>query len=139
MQNRHPDENGWQSSATTWIDRMDGPGHKARRTSGDRQPHQLCHGQRDGGAQDLQGHQYRETPLGRYLSARKQWFEWDGLRVRNWHRPLSRYMQWFLQAGMILEYFDEPRPKGGDADLSNAYENRPFLMVMAWRKPDTPH
>lgn len=75
-------------------------------------------------------------PLGRYLAERKEWFEWDGLRIRNWHRPLSRYMQWFLQAGLILDHFDEPTPKGGGAERIASYETRPFLMVMAWRKLD---
>ncbi len=74
-------------------------------------------------------------PLGHYLTEEKTWFEWDGLRIRNWHRPLSRYMQWFLQAGLTLTHFDEPQPTGGPPDRVAAYAKNPYLMVMEWVKP----
>ncbi len=74
-------------------------------------------------------------PLGRYLETRKEWFAWDGLRVRNWHRPLSHYMQWFLGAGLVLTHFDEPHPVSGPDDRIAAYQNMPYLMMMEWQKP----
>ncbi len=74
-------------------------------------------------------------PLGHYLREEKVWFEWAGLRIRNWHRPLSRYMQWFIGHGLVLTHFDEPQPTGGPADRIAAYQNMPYLMMMEWRKP----
>lgn len=74
-------------------------------------------------------------PLGTYLEERRDWFEWDGVRIRNWHRPLSRYMKLFLAAGLTLTYFDEPAPHSGPADRVDAYQQMPFLMVMEWQKP----
>ncbi|GFE63406.1 class I SAM-dependent methyltransferase [Litoreibacter roseus] len=74
-------------------------------------------------------------PLGRYLEDKKEWFEWDGLRVQNWHRPLSRYMHWFLANNLALTHFDEPRTTGGPADRLKSYERMPYLMIMEWQKP----
>ena len=73
--------------------------------------------------------------LGDYLTPRKDWFEWDGLRVQNWHRPLSAYLQPCLRAGLILTDFDEPRPVSGPEDRVQAYARNPYLMLMRWRKP----
>ncbi|MEM7487538.1 MAG: class I SAM-dependent methyltransferase [Pseudomonadota bacterium] len=78
----------------------------------------------------------RLRPLGRYLDEASAWFEWDGLRIRNWHRPLSRYMATFLAAGLHLTAFEEPRPTGGPPDRVRAYGDMPYLMLLAWRKPD---
>ncbi|MEM7641287.1 MAG: class I SAM-dependent methyltransferase [Pseudomonadota bacterium] len=77
-------------------------------------------------------------PLGRYLEDRADWFEWDGLRIRNWHRPLSRHMAAFLHANLVLTAFQEPRPTGGPSDRVRAYDDMPYLMLMEWRKPDVP-
>ncbi len=74
-------------------------------------------------------------PLGYYLREEKLWFAWDGLRIQNWHRPLSRYMQWFLAQGLTLTHFDEPQPTGGPSDRIAAYEKMPYLMMMEWQKP----
>ena len=73
-------------------------------------------------------------PLGFYLQEQKDWFEWDGLRIGNWHRPLSHYMKWFLSAGLTLTYFDEPSPKDVPADEIEKYHKVPYFMVMEWRK-----
>lgn len=73
--------------------------------------------------------------LGDYLTARKGWFEWDGLRIQNWHRPLSDYMQPCLEAGLVLTDFNEPRPLSGPDDRVQAYARNPYLMLMRWRKP----
>ncbi len=73
-------------------------------------------------------------PLGRYLEERADWVEWDGLRVRNWHRPLSAYMTALLDARLTLTHFDEPMPTGGPADRRARYRRTPFTMIMEWRK-----
>lgn len=74
-------------------------------------------------------------PLGTYLEERADWFEWDGLRIRNWHRPLSRYMTVLLQAGLQLTLFLEPEPTGGPKDRVQKYKRTPFLFVMEWKRP----
>lgn len=74
-------------------------------------------------------------PLGRYLQAGKEWYEWDGVRVQNWHRPLSHYMDWFLEAGLTLTQFSEPAPHGGPQDRLQDYQKMPYLMMMEWQKP----
>ncbi|MGY3436818.1 class I SAM-dependent methyltransferase [Marinovum sp. KMM 9879] len=73
-------------------------------------------------------------PLGKYLATEKAWFEWDGLRIQNWHRPLSTYMRAFLSAGLTLRYFDEPSPSGGPPERVKSYDNMPYLTMMEWEK-----
>jgi ubiquinone/menaquinone biosynthesis C-methylase UbiE len=75
-------------------------------------------------------------PLGLYLEERKDWYEWGGLRIQNWHRPLSRYMQWFLGQQLNLTHFDEPQPIEGPQERVNAYQKMPYLMMMEWQKPN---
>lgn len=77
----------------------------------------------------------RLRPLGRYLTEEKAWLEWDGLRIQNWHRPLSRYMSAFLSLGLTLRVFDEPRPNGGPPERIAGYDAMPYLMMMVWEKP----
>lgn len=72
-------------------------------------------------------------PLGKYLSEEKVWFEWDGLRIQNWHRPLSTYMRAFLGAELTLRSFDEPTPSGGPPERVQSYERMPYLMTMEWQ------
>ncbi|WP_026261156.1 methyltransferase domain-containing protein [Kiloniella laminariae] len=74
-------------------------------------------------------------PLGSYLEERANWFEWGGLRIRNWHRPLSTYISSLLDAGLVLTYFDEPKPIGGPHDSVEKYNKVPFVMMMEWKKP----
>ena len=61
-------------------------------------------------------------PLGEYLRPRKDWIEWEGFRVQNWHRPLSNYMKCFLAHELRLTYFDEPEPTGGPECRVKAYQ-----------------
>lgn len=76
----------------------------------------------------------RIRPLGNYLKEEKGWFEWNGLRIQNWHRPLSTYMHTFLEAGLKLRVFDEPTPIGGPVERVQSYERMPYLMMMEWEK-----
>ena len=73
--------------------------------------------------------------LDRYMEERADWEEWAGIRVRNWHRPLSAYMQAFLTQGLVLTHFDEPLPHDGDAQWISDYGRLPWFVVMEWRKP----
>lgn len=73
-------------------------------------------------------------PLGEYLEEKADWFEWDGLRIRNWHRPMSAYMGALLDAELTLTCFKEPTPTGGPAERVARYRRTPFTMMMEWRK-----
>ena len=64
--------------------------------------------------------------------------EWSGMRIRNWHRPLSAYLDAYLGAGLMLRRFLEPVPE----DLSLRDDPRfedwfrvPNFDVMLWQKP----
>jgi SAM-dependent methyltransferase len=70
-----------------------------------------------------------------YLDERAQWVEWRGIRIRNWHRPLSSYMRLLLAQGLVLRSFDEPAPRGADPAKADRYRRVPWLMMMEWEKP----
>ncbi|MBS7697961.1 class I SAM-dependent methyltransferase [Chelatococcus sp. YT9] len=70
-----------------------------------------------------------------YLDERAEWVEWRGIRIRNWHRPLSSYMKPLIQAGLVLRHFDEPDTTGGPADRRARYRSIPYCHVMEWEKP----
>ena len=72
-----------------------------------------------------------------YLDERAVWVSWRGIRIQNWHRPLSAYMIPLLEAGMILRHFCEPAPTGGDRQKADKYRRVPFFHIMEWRKPTT--
>ena len=48
----------------------------------------------------------------RYLEERAIEVEWEGIRIVNWHRPLSRYLGLLLEQGLRLVHFAEPRASG---------------------------
>lgn len=70
-----------------------------------------------------------------YLEERAVWLEWNGLRIRNWHRPLETYMQALLKAGLLLRDFVEPSPSGGDSERAERYRRVPWFHIMEWEKP----
>ena len=69
-----------------------------------------------------------------YLTARPEWVEWRGIRIRNWHRPFGQYVRALLAAGLTLVHFDEPAPSGGDPATAARYRDAPWFHVMEWRK-----
>ncbi|TGD98637.1 class I SAM-dependent methyltransferase [Methylobacterium nonmethylotrophicum] len=77
----------------------------------------------------------RRFRLDDYLEERAEWAEWSGIRVRNWHRPLSLYMTLLLGRGLILRHFDEPVPHRGDPAKVALYRRVPWFMMMEWEKP----
>lgn len=86
----------------------------------------------NGWSRDAEGQlQFR---IDNYLEQRAEWVGWRGIRIRNWHRPLSFYMQVLLGHGLALRHFDEPAPHGGEADKADRYRRVPWLMMMEWRK-----
>ena len=68
-----------------------------------------------------------------YFSERAAWAQWRGIRVRNWHRPLSRYMQLLLGQNLRLAWFEEPEPTGGDSVTAQRYRVQPWHYLMEWR------
>lgn len=70
-----------------------------------------------------------------YLDERAEWVSWGGVRVQNWHRPLSRYISLFLEHGLILRHFAEPAPVGGDKEKADRYRRVPYFHIMEWQKP----
>lgn len=76
----------------------------------------------------------RRFVIDHYLSARGDWAEWRGIRIHNWHRPLSFYMRALLGHGLELRAFDEP-PFTGPSARAAHYARMPWAMMMVWRKP----
>lgn len=72
-------------------------------------------------------------PMTDYLTERGEEVAWAGIRVLNWHRPLSAYMQEFLGCGLRLTYFSEPAASDGTA-RSVTFNKSPYFVVMEWRK-----
>lgn len=76
------------------------------------------------------------VPIDRYLDESSAVFEWAGIRLRNWHRPLSAYMSAYLGAGLILRDFLEPAPPArlrDHPDFERAFRV-PWFTVMRWEK-----
>ena len=67
-----------------------------------------------------------------FLDSRAEWESWNGILIRNWHRPFHLYMQALLKNGLRLAHFDEPAPTGGDAQQVARYRRAPWLHVMEW-------
>jgi SAM-dependent methyltransferase len=74
----------------------------------------------------------------RYADEWPQTFEWTGIRIVNWHRPLSAYMTAYLLAGLTLREFLEPVPADESLRTHPDFEDWfrvPIFTVMKWQKP----
>lgn len=76
----------------------------------------------------------RYYAIDRYLEERASWAEWRGIRIRNWHRPLSRYMGLLLAQNLRLTWFAEPSPLGGEPGTADRYRRVPYYMLMEWQR-----
>lgn len=77
-------------------------------------------------------------PIDRYSDEWGQMVEWAGIRVLNYHRPLTAYMKALLGAGLILREYLEPVPSQEEVERNPEleYERRvPYLVAMLWEKP----
>jgi SAM-dependent methyltransferase len=74
-------------------------------------------------------------PVDRYLDEFSFELEWQGIRIRNWHRPLQAYMSALLEAGLQLTFFAEPEAASGDSAHREIHRRVPWFVVMEWRKP----
>ena len=88
----------------------------------------------DGSVRDADG-RFLHFPVDRYLDEFPMWVVWRGMRIENWHRPLSAYMSELLRHGLRLVYFDEPPPIAGDPEVAACYRRAPWFLVMEWQKP----
>lgn len=80
----------------------------------------------------------RSFEIDHYMDERVDWVGWRGLRIQNWHRPLSTYMTLLLDAGLQLRHFDEPLPHGGGAEQLAEFRRVPSFLIMDWEKPGRP-
>jgi SAM-dependent methyltransferase len=87
-----------------------------------------------GWVRDENGKAVHCHPVDNYLDERAEWFEWDGIRVKNWHRPLSTYMSLLLKQDLRLTFFDEPAAVDNGDEPATLVRRRPWAMVMEWRK-----
>jgi SAM-dependent methyltransferase len=74
-------------------------------------------------------------PVDRYLDEFSGWLAWAGIRIENWHRPLSAYMAAFLESGLNLTFFAEPGPVSGEPFRQANFRRAPWFVVMEWRGP----
>ncbi len=77
-------------------------------------------------------------PIDRYADEFTQTYEWLGMRIINWHRPLSAYMSAYLGAGLVLRDFLEPVPRDEslrDLEWSEDWFRVPEFTIMRWQKP----
>ena len=77
----------------------------------------------------------RKYVIDNYLDEIGTWQSWHDINVFNWHRPLSLYMQLFLNEGLILRYFDEPKARGGDPEWAARQQRVAWFVIMEWEKP----
>ena len=70
----------------------------------------------------------------RYMEERVEWFSWRGIRIQNWHRPISTYMTLLLDSGLELRHFSEPMPIGGDPARAEMHRRVPYFVMMEWQK-----
>jgi SAM-dependent methyltransferase len=77
-------------------------------------------------------------PVDRYLEEFPSWLEWAGIRIVNWHRPLSAYMAALLDCGLALTFFSEPGPVSGEPTRQEVFRRVPWFVVMEWMRPASP-
>ncbi|SFI33090.1 class I SAM-dependent methyltransferase [Bradyrhizobium sp. Gha] len=90
-------------------------------------------GQPDGWTRDGEG--VARFSIDHYMDERPIWVSWSGIRVQNWHRPLSTYMTLLLDQGLQLRLFVEPQPTAGDPARIASHRRVPYFHIMEWQKP----
>ena len=87
-----------------------------------------------GWKRDEQGNRLYQM-IDRYADEFAQVFEWSGIKIRNYHRPLSSYMEAYLGAGLRLTHFEEPLPDDEsprDDPYAEDWFRVPIFTVMRW-------
>ena len=75
--------------------------------------------------------------LSHYMEERADVVAWAGIRVVNYHRPLSMFLNAFLSLGLVLEAFEEPllseEALHARPDLA-PHNDVPLFQVWTWLK-----
>ena len=77
-------------------------------------------------------------PVDRYFEERPLRLNWSEISIINWHRPMQAYMSAYLDAGLVLRRFVEPKPTPEAIAVHPEMidETRIALFnVMVWEKP----
>ncbi len=72
-----------------------------------------------------------------YADSRRIVSEWNGIKVHNYHRPLSQYLQAFLTAGFQLYSFNEAFPTDAEVVENPDLEAQricPYFNLQVWQK-----
>lgn len=72
-----------------------------------------------------------------YMEERALLCEWAGIRILNYHRPLSAYMETLLGLGLRLRRYLEPVPSAEDAEAYPSLADNlrvPNFHVMLWER-----
>ena len=78
---------------------------------------------------------YKHFAFDHYLEERANDVSWAGIHIKNWHRPLSAYMQAYLGEGLRLTFFDEPAAIGAPDAYTERQARAPWFNLMEWTKP----
>lgn len=68
---------------------------------------------------------------------RAQTVAWSGVRIVNFHRPLSAYMNAFLNNNLTLTRFVDPPYTGSDEMLGTRWHRMPWAFQMVWEKKES--
>jgi len=72
-----------------------------------------------------------------YGSRQRVIAEWNGIRVNNYHRPLSTYFTHHLDAGFNLKFFQEQLPTPEELETNPELEIHlicPYFNIQVWEK-----
>jgi SAM-dependent methyltransferase len=72
-----------------------------------------------------------------YMVEQAHWVSWRGIKICNWHRPLSAYMAAFLGEELQLVAYDQPPAMGVSDFEAQNYARAPYFVVMVWKRPQT--
>lgn len=82
--------------------------------------------------------QYLYVPIDHYFEEKAHRPKWKNIEVVNYHRPMTAYMDAFLETGLRLLRFVEPKPTPAqiaEEPYLEASLRVPFFHVMLWEKP----
>jgi SAM-dependent methyltransferase len=73
-------------------------------------------------------------PVDRYLDEHSLWLEWAGIRIENFHRPLSAYMVGVSGKRACAEIFRRARCRIGRSGFRERHHRVPWFVVMEWQR-----